>query len=459
MTCIYVVFNNHIIGFWVNLLLLTGNVLTNVVINNHIRRLSAVCFENSIYPNRFCVPYDEVMSQRNSRQSVEDLWVSRSGMPTKLHGKGMRWRARHVDTIGCERTKRFEKKRDATEWLKDLTRSGQDIAPPVKGDWTVANQFAGWIRRPDIAETTRATRQHTWNKYVQPRWGDEEVRHVDPAGVRSWLAELSEEGARPATIENALGVLRMVLGDAVTDGRLIRNPVDGFKAPRRGPVKKHRRECYLTHQQVDQLATAVGEYGTVIRFLAYTGLRWGEMAALTPSAVDLTKRRVTVSRSIAEAGRKVDNKRTKTYEAREVPLPEFLVDELRPWMAGKHPTASFVFAAPDGGCLLVSNFRPRVFNKARDSLKDFPKITPHDLRHTCASLVVAGGGNVLVLARMLGHKDASMTLNTYADLFDSDLDALADVLGAARTKALQQPTPADANTEPEGKNVPGTQKP
>jgi len=57
-------------------------------------------------------------------------------------------------------------------------------------------------------------------------------------------------------------------------------------------------------------------------------------------------------------------------------------------------------------------------------------ITPHDLRHTCASLSVSAGVNVLALQRMLGHASAKMTLDTYADLFDNDLDAVAEALHA-----------------------------
>ena len=55
-------------------------------------------------------------------------------------------------------------------------------------------------------------------------------------------------------------------------------------------------------------------------------------------------------------------------------------------------------------------------------------ITPHDLRHTCASLAVSAGVNVLALQRMLGHTSANVTLDTYADLFDDDLDAVAVTL-------------------------------
>jgi integrase len=54
--------------------------------------------------------------------------------------------------------------------------------------------------------------------------------------------------------------------------------------------------------------------------------------------------------------------------------------------------------------------------------------TPHDLRHTCASLAISAGVNVLALQRMLGHTRATVTLDTYADLFDTDLDAVAVTL-------------------------------
>ena len=61
-------------------------------------------------------------------------------------------------------------------------------------------------------------------------------------------------------------------------------------------------------------------------------------------------------------------------------------------------------------------------------------ITPHDLRHTCASLAVSAGVNVLALQRMLGHTSAKMTLDTYADLFDDDLDAVAVTLHSRYSK-------------------------
>ncbi|MFC8732107.1 tyrosine-type recombinase/integrase [Luteimicrobium sp. NPDC057192] len=64
-----------------------------------------------------------------------------------------------------------------------------------------------------------------------------------------------------------------------------------------------------------------------------------------------------------------------------------------------------------------------------------PRPTPHDLRHTAASLAVSSGANVKAVQRMLGHASASMTLDVYADLFDDDLDSVAAALDRAASHA------------------------
>jgi integrase len=66
---------------------------------------------------------------------------------------------------------------------------------------------------------------------------------------------------------------------------------------------------------------------------------------------------------------------------------------------------------------------------------DFPEITPHDLRHTAASIAISSGANPKVVQRKLGHASAAMTLDTYADLFEDDLDAVSERMDKVRTKA------------------------
>ncbi|MEU8329371.1 site-specific integrase [Micromonospora sp. NPDC048839] len=112
-------------------------------------------------------------------------------------------------------------------------------------------------------------------------------------------------------------------------------------------------------------------------------------------------------------------------------IPRLLVDELAAHVAGKRRD-DLVFTAPNGGPLRNTNFRPWVFAPAAASV-GLAGVTPHDLRHTAGSLVVAAGANVKAVQRMLGHASASMTLNVYAGLFGDDLDAVATRLDEAFT--------------------------
>jgi integrase len=398
----------------------------------------------------------QVMVKRNPTQGVQNLWINRDGQRTKLYGKGKQYRAYYVDTAGETHTRRFEYKSEASDWLREQVQRGNDIAPPVRGQWTVRDQYGKWIRAAHIAETTRATRRITWATHVEEKWGDRQITKVETPAIKEWIADLKEDPkVGVPTIENALGVLRMILTDAVEDGRLIRNPCDGIKSPRR----QSKRRNYLDHEQVEMLATAVGSDAAVVWTLAYCGLRFGELSALAVASVDRKKRRLEIVRSVSEVeGRLVWKDTPKDHERRSVPYPAFLDDHLAKLIAGKG-REDLLFQSPDGGVLRLSTWRNRVFNKARTKViaesPDFPQITPNDLRHTAASLTVSAGGNVLALARMLGHESPRLTLETYADLFDSDLDALAEVLDARRAAAL---SPAGSDGDSVGECVPGTQK-
>ena len=116
---------------------------------------------------------------------------------------------------------------------------------------------------------------------------------------------------------------------------------------------------------------------------------------------------------------------TKSRHHRSVPVPQFVLDELSVQCAGK-ASGDLVFAGPrgylprpksDGGWFAGAVKRAKV-----------QTITPHDLRHSCASIAISSGVNVLALSRMLGPTSAKVTLDTYADLFDTDLDAVASAL-------------------------------
>jgi integrase len=157
------------------------------------------------------------------------------------------------------------------------------------------------------------------------------------------------------------------------------------------------------------------------------------MAALRVSDFDMLRRPCErVPRSVTESGGLVWST-PKSWERRSVPFPASLADELAALMVGKDRDA-VVFSDTRGGVLRNSNWRARVFGPAvtmcQKADDTFPTVTPHDLRHTAASLAISAGANVKAVQRMLGHAKASLTLDT-SDLFDEDRDEVADRLDAA----------------------------
>jgi integrase len=177
------------------------------------------------------------------------------------------------------------------------------------------------------------------------------------------------------------------------------------------------------------LANEAGEYRLAVLFLAYTGGRFGEMAALRVKNLDLLRRRATIMQSVAEVRGRAVFSTPKNHQSRSVPIPRFLVDDLAAHVAGR-AADEFVVSAPRGGVLRARNFRLGGFDPAVASAGLAP-LTPHALRHTAASLAIAAGANVKVVQTMLGHKSATMTLDLYGHLFAE----VADAMDAARTSA------------------------
>jgi integrase len=136
--------------------------------------------------------------------------------------------------------------------------------------------------------------------------------------------------------------------------------------------------------------------------------------------VILLRRRIKVTRSMSEINGQLILSTPKTHQSRDVPIGRFLADLLAKEIAGKTPR-DLLFCSPEGEPVRLSNWRRRVWDPAVVATGQ-TGLTPHDLRHTAASLGVSSGASVKHIQRMLGHQDAAMTLNVYAGLFDDDLD-------------------------------------
>jgi integrase len=207
----------------------------------------------------------------------------------------VRWYARHYDPSGNRHTKVFDTKAEADRFLTsvEMSKITGSYVDPNRSKVTVGVLADQWLEaKLDLAPKTRDRYEGIIRAHVRPRWGKVRLSDVTHAEVQRWLGRLD---LAPATVRKVHRVLSMIMAYAMKDGRLAVNPAAGVSLPRvREPEKR-----YLTDRRVAELADAVGEeYRLIVLFLAYTGLRWGEMAALRVGRLDLLRRRVLVAESV-----------------------------------------------------------------------------------------------------------------------------------------------------------------
>lgn len=352
-----------------------------------------------------------------------------------------KWLGRYRGPDGKERTKTFPTKGEALAWAQgqEARMRSMEWTDPSRAKVTVADWAPRWAETLQVKPKTRHEYETLLRTAVLPRWGTVRLDRISTADVRGWVASVQGARGRPLSASRArqaYGILSAMLDLAVEDGRLPKNPAKSSSSNRGFLPKlpKNRTHRYLTHQEVLAVAEACGEHRSLVLVLGYCGLRWGEATALLVSDVDLLRSRINVRRAVSEISGRLVYGTPKSHATRTVPLPAFVRTELSIHLQGKGPV-DLLFTGPEGGPLRNSNFRQRVFDPAVRAA-GVTRLKPHDLRHTAASLSIAAGANVKAVQRMLGHASAAMTLDTYADLFEADLDRVAERLDEAASAAL-----------------------
>ncbi|WP_425839930.1 tyrosine-type recombinase/integrase [Microbacterium sp. PA5] len=357
---------------------------------------------------------------------------------TKTKGRQYEvWYRKPDGSRGHERG--FKRKRDAEARLADV-----EVAK-LKGGYidradasaTIAELGEDWLARHELKTT--ASSHHSvdsaWRVHVKPRWGHYAVGAITKREVEAWLLELGKRRSH-TTVARARDLLAGIFDDAIEDNRVLKNPARGHTIKKK-PLPD---EVFLSHAQVDALARA-SRYADLICFLAYTGLRWGEVIALRVRNVDLDRRRIVIRESVTEVNGKHVLGSVKSHERRVVAYPDFLDSAVALACARKRPDDR-LWCGDDGGYLRPGNSRDGWFasavKRAMADDQSFRRVTPHDLRHTAASLAISAGANVKVIQRMLGHKSAKVTLDTYAALFPDDLDNVTAALGRQRATHVER---------------------
>ena len=198
---------------------------------------------------------------------------------------------------------------------------------------------------------------------------------------------------------------------------------------------------YLTAAQVGDLASAIaGRYRALILTAAYAGLRAGELDALRVEDLELGELggTITVTKSHSEVRGQLRVGTTKTGRRRVVTIPRFLSRMLADHV--ERYSDKFVFTAGEGGPIRHRSFARRHFDPAVAKAREIAKahgrehemipegLRCHDLRHTCAAILIANGRHMEEVKAHLGHGSIRTTSDTYGHLFKDAQAAIADAL-------------------------------
>lgn len=312
------------------------------------------------------------------------------------------------------------------------------------GSLKVGEYLEHWIEtsvKGTVRQSTYEVYGYMIHPHLAPVLGRIKLKNLTPAHVRAFYRDRLDSGLAPATVHKMHVVLHKALDQAVSDGLIPRNAAKGVKVPQ----TKRKEIRPLTPEQVKALLEAVrGDRLEALYVLAVaTGLRQGELLALKWEDVELEDAVLRVRRTLTRTGGKVDMGPPKTNKSRRsVSLTAGAVETLRAHlsrqleemeqMGSLYRPGGLVFANESGGIINPSNLRNRSFARLLKRAGLPVDTRFHDLRHTCATLLLTKNVNPKIVSEMLGHSSISITLDTYSHVLptmqENAVRALEDAL-------------------------------
>jgi integrase len=310
------------------------------------------------------------------------------------------------------------------------------------GTLTVGEYLTRWLKdsvRGTVRPSTFEVHRHMIEPHIVPTLGRLKLKDLNPAHVRGFYREKLDSGLSAATVRKMHSVLHKALKQAVLDGLIPRNVCEAVKPP-----KVERKEIApLDREQAKALLeVARGDRLEALYVLAvHTGMREGELLGLKWDDVDLEAGVLRLRRALVREGGKTALGDLKTPKSRRsVRLTRAAAEALRGHlerqladmerMGSLYQPGGLVFATESGTLINPSNLRNRSF-KPLLKRAGLPDICFHDLRHTCATLLLSQGTHPKLVQELLGHATIAMTLDTYSHFLPSMGDQTVRAMEAA----------------------------
>ena len=310
------------------------------------------------------------------------------------------------------------------------------------GSLTVEEYLTRWLEdsvKGTVRPSTYEVHRHMIKPHIIPALGRLKLKDLSPMHVRSFYHEKLDSGLSSATVRKMHSILRKALKQAILDGLIPRNVCEAVKPP-----KVERKEITpLDREQAKALLEAASgdRLETLYVLAVHTGMREGELLGLKWEDVDLERGVLRLRHALVREGGKTALGDLKTAKSRRsIRLTYAAADALRSHLkcqleemervGSLYETGGLVFATVSGTLINPSNLRNRSF-KPLLKRAGLPDICFHDLRHTCATLLLSQGTHPKLVQELLGHATIAMTLDTYSHFLPSMGDQTVRAMEAA----------------------------
>jgi integrase len=356
-------------------------------------------------------------------------------------GKITSYRGAYVGLDGKRRYVSGRTKEEARRALREA-RANTDQGLLFDADNLKVGEYLDRWLADSVSDTVKAT---TFERYEQitrlhlkPALGRVKLKALTPAHVRGLYREKLEAGTSARTVRYIHTTLHKALKQAVMDGLIPRNATEAVKPPQ--PTREEMHP--LTPEQAKLLLQAAHESGDRLEALyvlaIHTGLRQGELLGLKWDDVDLDDGSLQVRRTLAitKYGSVFTSPKT-SGSRRSVKLTQRATEALRSHLERQLGEIDRVGSLwSENGLIFASETGEPLDRRAVTKLKfkpllkraGLPEIRFHDLRHTCATLLLTRNVNPKIVSEMLGHASIAITLDTYSHVLPNMQESAAKAM-------------------------------
>lgn len=340
------------------------------------------------------------------------------------------------------------KKKDAEAYLRKTATSistGTFVEPSALSVSEYLDRWLHTVARHRVRERTFFDYSELIDRYVRPTLGEKRLSDLRPLHIQSLYTELQERGLS-RTVRYTHAVLSSALKQAVKWLMLAQNPASLVDVPK----AVHREMLALSPEEAKRFLaeSSKDRWSALFALAVSTGMRPEEYLALQWKDVDLVKGIATVQRALTwnrkGGGWKFTQPKT-ARSRRNIPLPASVMSALiahrrkqaeeRLKAGAEYQNHDLVFATIEGTPLMMRNLLRRHFKPILKRAKLPDSIRLYDLRHSCATLLLAANEHPKVVSERLGHASVTLTLDTYSHVLPSMQQAASEKLESLLFKA------------------------